>query len=169
MNTSVSGAEVLFRPGNMLTLASAVAILVLTAGSACFAHGLGYRQLASADAVVLEFHYSDGQELSYAEVEVWGPEDTDVEYQNCRTDKHGRFAFLPENDGIWKVRAADGIGHAVESAINRGSATSNGDAGAAVSTITLSELPKPASALLGLSLLFNGAFLILWWKKQFYR
>ena len=59
---------------------------------------------------MLESQYDDGEPMSYAEVEVYGPVEKIV-FQSGRTDQNGRFLFLPDKVGEWKIIVNDGMGH----------------------------------------------------------
>lgn len=78
-----------------------------------FGHGTEYRLIFRDNVVAAEFLYSDKTPMQYAEILVFSPESETVEYQNGRTDQNGRFAFLPETSGTWKMEVSDGMGHAV--------------------------------------------------------
>lgn len=73
------------------------------------AHGVAWTR-AEAQAVVLDFRYSDGEAMAFAEVVVQAP-GHGPRTQTGRTDRNGRFAFVPDMDGEWSVRADDGTGH----------------------------------------------------------
>ena len=75
------------------------------------AHGTGHRVMEDSKAVAVEFFYSDGQPMQYAAILVFGPQDDEVEYQNGRTDREGRFAFYPTAAGDWRIEVDDGMGH----------------------------------------------------------
>lgn len=76
------------------------------------AHGTGSRLLDGADPVrSLYFHYSSGEPMSWVKIKVYGPGDEKMEFQSARTDKLGRFAFLPDRNGPWRVEASDDEGH----------------------------------------------------------
>jgi nickel transport protein len=77
------------------------------------AHGVEYSSLESSSAIVVEFRYSSGEPLRFAEVTVCFPADTKVEYQSGRSDRNGRFAFLPKIQNEWFVNVDDGRGHAL--------------------------------------------------------
>jgi nickel transport protein len=42
---------------------------------------------------------------------VYAPGGGDTEFQNGRTDARGRFAFLPDRPGVWRVKVDAGMGH----------------------------------------------------------
>jgi nickel transport protein len=75
------------------------------------AHGTGHRLITDSAAVTVEFFYSDNEPMSYAEVFVFSPHDSKVEYQNGRTDQKGRFSIYPSVPGTWRIEAGDGMGH----------------------------------------------------------
>ncbi len=98
----------------VLTLLAGFAAFCPTAG---YAHGTVYQVLDTAATITAEFGYTDGQPMPFAEVLIFSPQDTEVEHQNGRTDRHGRFAFRPDVPGTWRVKVDDGTGHRVDARI----------------------------------------------------
>ena len=157
------------------------ACLVMTNARLASAHALRAAEIPQGQAVVMQFAYSTGEVPAYANVEVYGPTDAGMEFQNGRTDAQGRFAFVPNAPGQWRVIMADNMGHRVEHAVDvspaQGSAqgatregaqeTAQGIAqGAAPNTDKpattgatpgVGEFSVPLRVLLGLSLLANMA------------
>lgn len=82
-----------------------------------FAHGVGFDLKKSDDVQLIYFYYSDGKVMSYSEIQIYGPTDSDVEYQNGRTDRNGYFAFYPNAPGVWLVTATDEKGHSASAQI----------------------------------------------------
>ena len=82
-----------------------------------YAHGVGYREI-SLRAVPLEFFYSTGEKMSYREAKVFSPNDKKFAVQSGRTDEQGRFAFIPDSEGEWRVIVQDEEGHRCEAKIN---------------------------------------------------
>ena len=124
------------------------------------AHGTNYRILDSGPAIVVEFIYADNQPMRYAEVLVYSPEETRVEYQNGRTDMNGRFAFFPQAPGEWRIQADDGTGHLERVAIEiTPGDNTNGWEGiqdrAETSTHHHDHLPRTWGIILGISLILN--------------
>ncbi len=77
------------------------------------AHGIESMIENSAEkTITVNFHYSDGSPASYTKVKVYAPIDDTVEFQNGRTDKNGRFSFVPDATGLWRISQSDGLGHA---------------------------------------------------------
>ena len=93
----------------LAVLTAAILLLALPAA----AHTIVYRAL-DGGGVALEFRYSDGEAVAYEPFVVIGPNDR-VDFQNGRTDRHGRVTFLPDRPGAWQVTvdAGEGEGHRV--------------------------------------------------------
>ena len=82
-----------------------------------FAHGVGYRE-SELKSVPLEFFYSTGEKMSYREAKIFSPKDEKFAVQSGRTDENGRFAFIPDTAGEWRVIVRDEEGHQCEAKIN---------------------------------------------------
>ena len=144
------------------------ALLLLGAAQAQ-AHALYAAHTWQGAVALVQFAYAGGSVPTYAKVEVYSPADAKVEFQNGRTDAQGRFAFMPDTPGQWRIIMADNMGHRVEHAVDvspsQGSAqiaaqTSgpNTDKPAANgATPGVGEFSVPLRVLLGLSLLANMA------------
>ena len=156
------------------------ALLSLVASQAQ-AHALYAAHTWQGAVALVQFAYAGGEQPTYAKVEVYSPADSKVEFQNGRTDAQGRFAFMPDAPGQWRIIMADNMGHRVEHAVDvspaQGSAqgatregaqeTAQGIAqGAAPNTDKpattgatpgVGEFSVPLRVLLGLSLLANMA------------
>ncbi len=145
---------------SFLLLFLLVFILLRTSFDA-WSHGTDYSLVKDANLAAIEFHYSDGEPMSYAEVLVFSPQNRQVEHQNARTDKHGKFAFCPDIQGAWLITANDGMGHLCEATVAIGPETSFEKA-AKPQGYTDSGHPLQGSKILkiisGLSLILNLAF-----------
>jgi nickel transport protein len=100
---------------------------------------------------------------------VFSPENRDVEHQNGRTDKNGRFAFCPETSGKWLVTVNDGMGHAVraEIEVSAGSGPTETAKGAAGNNSNaMEETSKGIKTLFGLSILLNFFLGLYVWKSR---
>ncbi len=136
-----------------------------------FAHGTGYRVLNASRPAAMEFYYSDGSTIAYAEILVFSPQDDKVEYQNGRTDRQGRFAFWPDVAGSWRIVVKDGMGHGVEAHLDIAPEARNGE-----NISETAEQPVKGAgmisgktgAILGISLILNifSAVYILRRRKQ---
>lgn len=122
---------------------------LLFAAPPVHAHSVSGRQ-SEAPALAVECLYSDGKPMRYAEVLVYGPTDEDVEYQNGRTDRRGRFAFVPDREGVWEVRVQDGMGHALNLELD-------GTEGSPEGTKPASLPDRPVRAVAGVSIIANLA------------
>ena len=76
------------------------------------AHGTGLRWLSGEEpAMAVYFHYSTGEPMAWDKIKVYGPGDEKTEFVIARTDRNGKFAFLPDRPGHWRVEASDDEGH----------------------------------------------------------
>ena len=144
-------------------------VLLLLGAAQAQAHALYAAHTWQGSVALVQFAYAGGSVPTYAKVEVYSPADAKVEFQNGRTDAQGRFAFMPDTPGQWRIIMADNMGHRVEHAVDvspsQGSAqiaaqTSgpNTDKPAANgATPGVGEFSVPLRVLLGLSLLANMA------------
>lgn len=123
------------------------------------AHGVGYIP-SEKPPVALEFYYSTGEPMSFAKADVFAPGDAKGAFQSGRTDEKGRFAFVPDGEGEWRVVVTDDEGHRAEAVV---AATGKEDGVAAPAAATVSgsgpaaPLDTSRNALLGVSLIFNIA------------
>lgn len=131
---------------------------IIISNTTASAHGLGYRLFKNETTEVVEFRYSNGSALPFAEVEVWSPDDAEIEFQNGRTDKNGRFSFSPDAPGIWRITISDGMGHA---------ASAQCEIALQEEDSTLIQIQHQENGnnriipiILGISLIFNIALLI---------
>ena len=127
--------------------------LVLAASASVFAHGTGYRT-SELKAVALEFVYSTGEKMSYREAKVFSPKDEKFAFQSGRTDENGRFSFVPDISGKWRVLVRDEEGHQctaeLDVAVNDNEKVS----------VPKTQADLAARAILGVSIIFNIAMII---------
>ena len=135
-------------------------VLVLWAGAGkAFAHGVGFRRSA-LPAVALEFMYSTGEMMSYREARVFSPNDDKFAVQTGRTDEKGRFAFVPDVPGEWRVIVRDEEGHQCEARVGV-SGEGLGVSGEGLGVREENSQPEMlVRALLGVSILMNIAILV---------
>lgn len=144
---------------------SILSLLFLFALGPCpaAAHGTDHRILNPESAIAVEFVYSDNEPLRYAEVLVFSPENDEVEYQNGRTDRNGRFVFYPDQPGSWHVQANDGTGHQEKVSVDvKGGndthadlAATGNDSGDHVQDHSHDRIPRLWAIILGISLIAN--------------
>ena len=173
----------IFLLGRCAAICLAAALLLTGTAAQAPAHALYAADTRHDGVVLVQFAYSGGEQPTYAKVEVYSPADAKVEFQNGRTDAQGRFAFMPDTPGQWRIIMADNMGHrvehpveyAVEYAPTQPPAHVNGQAAEQVSGQTAGQnAPAPAAAVatpgvgsfsmplriaLGLSLIANMALL----------
>ena len=144
-------------------------ILLLALGaSQAQAHALYAAHTWQGSVALVQFAYAGGDQPTYAKVEVYSPADAKVEFQNGRTDAQGRFAFMPDAPGQWRIIMADNMGHRVEHAVEvspdqspmQGAAKNADKAAATVATPGVGGFSMPLRILLGLSLLANMALAV---------
>ena len=141
------------------------ALLSLVASQAQ-AHALYAAHTWQGAVALVQFAYAGGEQPTYAKVEVYSPADSKVEFQNGRTDAQGRFAFMPDAPGQWRIIMADNMGHRVEHAVEvsadptaQQAAAQNADNAASGPTPGVGGFSIPLRILLGLSLLANMALI----------
>lgn len=148
--------------------------LVLTGPIGCFqacAHGVGYRQ-SKLPAVPLEFFYSTGDTMSYLETKIFSPADEKFANQSGRTDATGRFAFVPDVAGKWRVIVKDDEGHRCMAEINVTQKFLDSSS-ETPSCLAIAEHPAAPQGMdlalrgaFGVSLLFNAAAFVLLARRR---
>lgn len=112
-----------------------------------FSHGVEVLEVESG-AKIVRFSYTDGEPMMYAKIKVYPPSAPKTETIKSLTDENGFFAFVPDEEGEWRVEAQDGMGHRGKIAIN--TLLADGE---------VKQSAQNSSAafriILGLSLLFN--------------
>jgi hypothetical protein len=133
--------------------------LLLVAGTAAqgHAHALYAAHSWHEGVVLVQFAYAGGEQPTYAKVEVYSPADARVEFQNGRTDAQGRFAFMPDAPGLWRIIMADNMGHRVEHPmeVNAALQAATTAGGAPPTEVGPGDFAMPLRILLGLSLIAN--------------
>ena len=146
--------------------AIALTALLLFGAAQAQAHALYAAHSWQGTVALVQFAYAGGQVPTYAKVEVYGPADANVEFQNGRTDAQGRFAFMPDTPGQWRIIMADNMGHRV---VHETTVAENGGAAptADAATDAWGRFATPLRALLGVSLLLNlGTMSVLWRQRR---
>ncbi len=133
------------------------------------AHGTAFNLLQESGLVAVQFHYSDGEPMAYAEVLVFSPQDPKVEHQNGRTDKHGKFAFCPDAEGAWRMSADDGMGHLCQATVKVGQGAAAGKADKSrqeTDVQTHMGGSRTLKIIAGLSLIVNLAFAVSFLRRR---
>lgn len=124
------------------------------------AHGVSWN-LSAQKAYGFEFSFDDGTPMAFAEVKVFRPGQNEAPSQIGRADKNGWFAFIPDADGLWTIKADDGTGHLAQAQLNvagpdgteaAGTEAPPQDTGRAVT-----EATKPFKIALVISIFLNVA------------
>ncbi len=92
---------------------TAIAAMFLSAAAPC-ALSHGARHNVSDGGTVVTATYDNGNPMAFCDVTVFAPGDAEKPYQKGTSDRNGRFAFLPDTNGTWKVHVDDGMGHSVK-------------------------------------------------------
>ncbi|MBQ7156052.1 MAG: hypothetical protein IJR85_10935 [Synergistaceae bacterium] len=135
-----------------------LALMLVLCACQAYAHGTGYRH-SGLKAVALEFFYSDGEKMSYREARVFSPRDEKFAVQTGRTDEEGRFAFVPDCPGEWRVIVRDEEGHQCTASVG----VRDEGLGARGEGLARKDDARPEMlirAILGVSLLFNIAMIV---------
>ena len=72
------------------------------------AHTVNYE--VQQKGIAVRIFYGADDPASYSEVEITGPGDS-LPHQTGRTDKNGFVAFVPDRQGIWKVKVLGESAH----------------------------------------------------------
>jgi nickel transport protein len=144
--------------------ALSLVVLFLSAASVCMAHGVdGYAEQAAGYCVTAQ--YSDGEPMSWSEVRIAAP-DSDIEFQNGRTDRNGRFMFLPDGDGTWAVVVQDGMGHRLALDVTvAGDGVSVQKQARDISDAAHGKTGRKANIAAGLAIIFGLCGLFYGWKS----
>ncbi|AHE98123.1 hypothetical protein [Thioalkalivibrio paradoxus] len=83
---------------------------------AASAHAL-LHEWFEGDAVVVQFHFSDGDRPYFESYRVLGPDDSRP-FQTGRINAVGEVSFRPDRPGRWRVTVATEDGHGAEARID---------------------------------------------------
>jgi nickel transport protein len=86
-------------------------LLITFSISIASAHGVAATAINAGAVAAVEMLYNTGEPMAYAEISVFSPSSPDKEVIAGFADRNGRYAFVPDEDGEWRVEAADGLGH----------------------------------------------------------
>jgi hypothetical protein len=95
-----------------------VLLMIFFAGSSTwlFSHGIAIEVLRESPFITVQPRYSEGQHAPGISVTVLAPGE-EKPFQKGISDFAGRFVFIPDRAGEWKVIADDGRGHHSEKTI----------------------------------------------------
>ncbi len=117
-----------------------------------------------ADGLQVKARYDDGEAMSYAAVEIFF-EDEDLAFQKGRTDRNGRFLFLPDKVGTWRITVNDGMGHqlSLQTTVDDAANLSAGN-GRPAPEAPPGGLSKGTGVLIGLAVIFGLFGFFFWWR-----
>ncbi len=92
------------------------ALFVLLLNADCMSHAI--KASAGEGGVYVRTFYDDGTPVPFAEVKVYTP--LEKEFLSGVTDINGMFAFVPDDEGEWKVKIDDGMGHRIVKVLSVG-------------------------------------------------
>ncbi|MDR2480711.1 MAG: carboxypeptidase-like regulatory domain-containing protein [Spirochaetaceae bacterium] len=110
----------------------------------------------------VRFNYSTGESMIYARICVYPPSTPDTDVLQGTTDRNGLFSFTPDEAGLWRVTAEDGMGHKSEIAIEAGQPV-------AAASHEARRMPLLFAVFLGLSLIANVWLLWYFFLKKMQR
>jgi len=136
---------------------------ILTFADIAWAHGVRGK-ITSKTGILVEAEYDDGEPMSYAAVEVFILK-TKLPFQTGRTDRNGKFLFLPDKPGDWKVVVNDEMGHrlALITNIDKNIDLSKKSEQTDKYAVSLSRHER---VLMGISIIFGIFGVFFWWKGK---
>lgn len=138
---------------------------VLLLSSVIFTHGMHLDVQKSYPCIVVTSQYRGGSLLSYSAVKVFF-ENQEMEFQNGRTDKHGRFCFFPDKEGIWYFEVDDEMGHVKRLEIKIGKDFFSGKKTNQPQGSKPNDNSFLCKILLGLVLIMGLFFGMYFWKRR---
>jgi nickel transport protein len=133
------------------------ALVLVAASSVAFGHSMDH-EIATAEAQVLSLSHPFGQQPVFVPYQIFAP-DSEVAFQNGRTDALGRISFLPDRPGRWRVVVTTEDGHGLEVRVRVDEA------------LAVAEIEGPArgslvNILAGVGYLLGLAGLLILWRKR---
>lgn len=126
------------------------------------AHGV-HLTLQQGQASWVQGRYTDDELMSLVNVKVINPQGKTHQVGNA--DASGRFAFLADEAGVWRVVFDDGMGHRVELPVDVSAQPQSLPSPVAQESPKESK-PSVNKAVLGLSILFFLFGSLFWWKGK---
>ncbi|RLB10909.1 MAG: hypothetical protein DRG27_02205 [Deltaproteobacteria bacterium] len=140
----------------------AIIALILIFPASVYAHGVMGK--IGKGGIVVTAQYDTGEPMSYAKVEISAP-NSKLPFQSGRTDRNGRFCFLPDTAGTWKVVVDDEIGHRLELEIPVNTALEVKEK-ALKQNFVDHYLSRYTKAIIGICLIFGFFGCILGWRGK---
>jgi nickel transport protein len=96
------------RPGMRVFLCVVPGICISLAAAVAGAHTVNYE--VQQKGIAIRIFYSAQDPASYAEYEILAPGE-ELPHQAGRTDRNGLVAFVPDRQGLWKVKVTGESAH----------------------------------------------------------
>jgi nickel transport protein len=140
-------------------------IFVVTLYSvSAWAHGTrGYMEKTDGIRIVAE--YDDGEPMSYAAVEIKAP-DSDIGFQNGRTDRNGYFLFQPDEPGQWQIKVKDGMGHLLALDFEVGADGAASETANTHFPMASEGMKRPVKVVVGLAIILGLSGFWYGWKAR---
>jgi nickel transport protein len=140
-------------------------VCILTIADTVWAHGLRGK-IISKTGILAEAEYDDGVPMSYASVEVFNLKES-LPFQTGRTDRNGRFLFLPDNPGDWRVVVNDDMGHRIvlKTRIDK-NINLNKNQDQTDKTEYAGFLSRHEKIFIGIAIIFGMFGFFFWWKGK---
>jgi nickel transport protein len=148
----------------LFIILSGMVVLSMLAVSVGWCHGVE-GAVDQVKAYCVTAQYDDGEPMSYAAVEIKAPQ-SDIVFQNGRTDRNGCFMIKTDTPGAWQAVVSDGMGHrlALDFAV-----AADGDAETrdhAITPAVPAKMSRPLKVLAGLSIIFGLCGFFYGWKAR---
>ncbi len=132
-------------------------IFLAVPATVCHGHGTACRLFDGVAGI--EASYDDGRPMAFCDVTVYFPAGEKKIYLAGETDANGRFIFIPDASGRFRVAVDDGMGHvtAIEFEFNDGSVAGKpgsikGESGGGCFFI---GLDRTSAVITGISVIFG--------------
>jgi nickel transport protein len=143
------------RPRKRQRSAALLFLAAFVLPASLYAHGVEISDItaeAQGRVKVIYFGYSTGDPMMFAKVKGYPPSSPDTEVFQMSADNNGVFAWLPNEEGEWRLACEDGMGHKGEMYVDVAGGFDTGRANHAP-TQPPGEVPRVATIIMGLSIL----------------
>lgn len=150
-------------PHTIIGFGPALGLLILLMAGQGWAHGVR-GIVAPRQAACILAEYDGGDPMSYVRVEIMAP-DSKLSFQSGRTDRNGRFCFLPDIAGNWQLGINDEMGHKLRltSTVDENMIPSTGDE---TGINRGGPWTRGLRVVDGLAVIFGSAGILAWWRSK---
>ncbi len=146
-----------------------LACMLLTLPLLVRGHDMQTKVTQRGGFVVVEASYEGEEAASYLAVRVDAPAEAGLAadaFQTGRTDRAGRFVFLPSRGGTWKVTLDDEMGHRATTEVTVGATDAEAASAQTLSHTTNEARSTGDKLLIGLSILFGLTGMLMAWATR---